>query len=77
MKRIHSGVIPNSECPKCGAPLAVRDKRNPQQYAKHIQFVGCTMYHVTGCNYVAQVTAEIEQKMEEEWAKFEALPAEF
>lgn len=74
---IPTGEIPNSQCPKCGAPLYVRNKRRQTVTNKHNQFVGCSMFFITGCAYVTTVSEEVATVMIERAAEFAALPAEF
>lgn len=77
--RIPTGIIPDSECPKCAAPLVVLDKRDPnaELWGRNPQFVGCTNFQVTGCNYRRKVNEQDRAVMEAVRAEFEALPAEF
>lgn len=74
---IPTGEIPNRQCPKCGAPLYVRNKRNQSVDKKRNQFIGCSMFFITGCDYVAQVTEDVAKLMIEQAEAFAALPAEF
>ena len=77
--RIPTGEIPGSVCPKCGAPLRVIDKHQPnaQYWGRNPQFVGCTNYHITGCTYRRTVNEQDRKIKEAEAATFAALPAEF
>lgn len=77
--RIPTGEIPGSQCPQCGAPLAVINKRDPnaEHWGRNPQFVGCVNFHVTGCNYRRKVTDQDRATMEAEAQAFAALPAEF
>lgn len=77
--RIPTGEIPNSECPGCGAPLIVINKKDPnaEHWGRNPQFVGCTNYHITGCAYRRKVNDQDRATMEAEAQAFAALPAEF
>lgn len=74
---IQTGEIPGSSCPKCGAPLAVRTKREIRQHNKHNQFVSCTMFFVTGCDYKTVITPDVVAKMKQVRAQLDAMPAAF
>lgn len=77
--RIPTGEIPGSQCPQCGAPLAVINKRDPntEHWGRNPQFVGCMNFHTTGCNYRRKVNESDRVVMERVAAEFAALPAEF
>lgn len=77
--RIPTGEIPGSQCPQCGAPLRVIDKRQPnaQHWGRNPQFVGCMNYHITGCTYRRKVNDTDRTTMTKAAAAFAALPAEF
>lgn len=71
---IPSGVIPESTCPRCGAPLAVVNKRMAY-FGQAPQFVGCTMY--PQCGHARTVTPDDRAAMEKVQAERDAMPAEF
>lgn len=77
--RIPTGEIPGSQCPKCGAPLRVIDKKQPnaQYWGRNPQFVGCQNYHITGCTYRRKVNEADRATMKQAEEAFAALPAEF
>lgn len=79
MMRIPTGEIPGSQCPNCGAPLIVINKKDPnaEHWGRNPQFVGCQNHHVTGCTYRRKVNDADRVVMEQVAAEFAALPAEF
>lgn len=59
-------------CPKCGAPLIVKTTSTRMPGGEEVNlhnFIGCTNYHRTGCNYKGQFTEAIK-------AEIDALPVE-
>lgn len=74
-EHIPAGIIPDSKCPYCGAELLVINKINTQ--AQNPQFVGCTNYTSTGCNYRRKVNDNDRVIMKKMAAEFAAQPAEF
>jgi len=75
--RITTGIIPDSHCPKCGAALVVLDKRDPSPTAEHRQFVACTQFLITGCNYKTTITQDVVVKMAEIQKEIDAMTVEF
>lgn len=71
---IPTGQIPDSNCPRCSAPLMVITKRN-HFGALHPQFVGCTQYPM--CGHTSVVTDAVREKMHAVQAQREAMPVEF
>lgn len=78
MNRTRTGEIPGHLCPHCAAPLLVINKNMDRvTYGRNTQFVGCSNYHVTGCNYRAPLTENIKQIMDRVQAEADLVPAEF
>lgn len=71
---IRTGAIPESECPRCKAPLMVVNKRHAY-FGQAPQFVGCTEY--PACGYVTTVTEDVAAKMDEVQRQADLQPAEF
>jgi hypothetical protein len=62
----------NGSCPKCGAPRVVKTTSTRIPGGEEVNlhnFVGCTNYARTGCNYKAPFTESIK-------AEIDALPVE-
>lgn len=77
-RKTRTGIIPGSECPKCGADLLVIDKpTDTVTYGRNPQFVGCSNYFATGCDYRATVTDDIRAIMDRVQAEADLQPAEF
>ena len=62
---IPTGQIPDSKCPRCGAPLMVVTKKAAQRMnpysIQNPQFVGCTEY--PQCGYNTTVTEQVREIM--------------
>lgn len=50
--------VPNKNCPTCGRPLLVINKREVTEHTAHPQFIGCAAW--PRCNYKRAMTPEIE-----------------
>ena len=74
---ILTGDIPDKYCPKCGAPLQVKNKRSQPQYGSPRQFVGCSMFYATGCNYVANITDDVRARMATVREELDAITVDF
>jgi len=72
---IPTGIIPESQCPRCTAPLMVVNKRNFSYFGQAPQFVGCSAY--PQCGYVRVVKPEDVTIMQQVQAERDAMPAEF
>ncbi len=61
-------TVPNSLCPKCASPLIVKTTadRIPGGEVQNVRnFIGCSAYFSTGCNYRTKFTAETQKALDE------------